>query len=234
MVKNPDADQSDIRAQRDQLITAVVMHVPFDGWTRAALLRGAEDIGLDKSDAQALYPGDARDMIAWHSQMADRRMMAALEKADLDSLKIRERIATAVMTRLEQNAQDREAIRRGLAILSKPQNAGLALQLLYRTVDDMWFAAGDRSTDWNFYSKRMLLSGVYSSTLMVWLNDQTEDFSETRAFLDRRIENVMQIPKLKSRVSAVAQRLPLNVPGRMAARMKAFRSFGRGGMRGTW
>ena len=233
MVTTQDTAQPDSRAQRDQLIEAVVMHVPFDGWTRAALLRGAADVGLDKADADALFPGEARDMIAWHSQMADRRMMVALEAADLGSLKIRERIAAAVMTRLEQNADDREAIRRGLAILSKPQNTGLALQLLYRTVDDMWFAAGDRSTDWNFYSKRMLLSGVYSSTLMVWLNDQTEDFAETRAFLDRRIENVMQIPKLKSRVAAMAERLPLNIPGRVSARMRAFRSFGRGGMRGA-
>lgn len=214
----------DTREIRDRLIEAAVTHVPFDGWTRTALMRAADDLGVDRKDADALFPGAARDMIAWHSKLADRRMMAALDTADLDSMKIRERIAAAVMTRLEQNAQDREAIRRGLAVLSKPQNAGLALQLLYRTVDDMWFAAGDRSTDWNFYSKRMLLSGVYSSTLLHWLNDNSEDFADTRAFLGRRIENVMQVPKVKARVAKVADFLP--------ARLRAFRSF-RGGMRGA-
>jgi len=222
-----DPPQDDLRTRRDQLIDAVLTHVPFDGWTRTALLRGAADIGLSKEDADALFPGAARDLIAWHSQLADRRMMAALQVSDLGSLKIRERIAFAVMTRLEQNANDRESVRRGLAILSRPGNAPLALQLLYRTVDDMWFAAGDRSTDWNFYSKRLLLSGVYSSTLLVWLNDGSEDFAETRAFLARRIENVMQIPKVKGRIASLASRLPM--------RAKAFRSFGRGagGMRGA-
>lgn len=220
----PDADPvgEDTREIRDRLIEAAVLHVPFDGWGRAALTRAAEDLGLDPADARALFPGEAADMVSWHSRMADRKMMAALRTLDLDSMKIRERIATAVMTRLEQNAGDREAVRRGLAVLSRPRHAGLSLQLLYRTVDDMWFAAGDRSTDWNFYSKRLLLSGVYSSTLMVWLNDQTEDFSETRAFLDRRIENVMQIPKVKSRVAGIADIIP--------ARLRAFRDF-RGGMR---
>lgn len=206
---------------RDRLIDAVVLHVPFDGWTATALKRAAEDVGIDMADADALFPGTARDMIAWHSKMADRRMMAALQEMDLDSMKIRDRIAAAVMTRLTQCAGDRDAIRHGMTVLSKPSNAGLAMQLLYRTVDDMWFAAGDRSTDWNFYSKRMLLGGVYSSTVLVWLNDHSEDFADTRAFLARRIENVMQVPKVKAKLAKVADLVP--------ARLRAFRSF-RGGM----
>ena len=221
-----EQDQTrDIRAQRDQLIEAALIHVPFDGWTQTALKRAAHDIGMDPADADALFPGASTDMIAWHSAFADRRMMTALAEIDLDALRIRERIATAVMTRLEQNAGDREAVRRGLSILSRPRNAPLALQLLYRTVDDMWFAAGDRSTDWNFYSKRGLLAGVYSSTLMVWLNDQTDDFADTRAFLDRRIENVMQIPKIKGRLTNLAERLPRN--------FSAFRAYRGGRMRGA-
>lgn len=200
-------------SRRDQLIAAALPHIPFDGWTRTALIRGASDINIDKAEADALFPCADRDMIAWHSQMADRRMLAALQEMDLDSLKIRERIATAVMTRLQQNIGDREAVRRGLAILSRPGNAGLALKLLYQTVDDMWFAAGDRSADWNFYSKRLLLGGVYSSTLMVWLNDNSDGFAETRAFLDRRIENVMQVPKIKARAAGIVGRIPKRLKG---------------------
>lgn len=206
----------DTRPLRDALIGAAVLHVPFDGWTKTALHRAADDLKVDRADADALFPGRDRDMIAWHSRMADRDMMAALAEKDLDGMRIRDRIATAVMTRLEGNADHREAIRRALAVLARPSNAALALQLLYRTVDDMWYAAGDRSTDWNFYSKRMLLSGVYSSTLMVWLNDESEDFAETRAFLDRRIENVMQVPKIKGRLKNLASKVPM--------RMRAFRS----------
>ena len=219
-----DKTGADYRAMRDRLIEAALRHVPFDGWTRMALTRAAKDVGIEAADADALFPGNSADMIAWHSRLADRRMLAALAEMDLAAMKIRERIATAVMIRLTRNAGDREAVRRGLAVLSRPRHAGLALQLLYRTVDDMWFAAGDRSTDWNFYSKRLLLGGVYSSTLLVWLNDQSEDHAETRAFLDRRIENVMQIPKIRSRISALAAAGP--------TRVRAMRSF-CGGMRGA-
>ena len=219
----PDTYETDTREVRDRLIRAALPHVPFDGWTMAALNRAAKDIGLTVDDAKTFFPGIGRDMVAWHSQMADREMLASLAEQDLEGMKIRDRIATAVMTRLMQHEPDREAVRRGLALLTLPQNSGLALRLLYRTVDDMWFAAGDRSTDWNFYSKRALLAGVYSSTLLVWLNDHSEDFVETRAFLARRIEDVMKVPKVKARLAKVADIVP--------ARLRAFQSFGR--MRGA-
>ena len=209
--------QDDASDPRDRLIEAAVAHVPFDGWSPAALKAAAADIGMPPREAVARFPGGARDMIAWHSAHGDRRMIAALAAMDLPSLKIRERIAAAVMTRLRQNAPAREAIRRALAILAMPHNAPLSMRLLYRTVDAMWRAAGDTATDWNFYSKRGLLSGVYTSTLMVWLNDDSEDFAETEAFLHRRISDVMKVPKLTARVSALGAALP--------KRLKAFRRF---------
>jgi ubiquinone biosynthesis protein COQ9 len=108
-------------------------------------------------------------------------------------MKVRERIATAVRLRLEQNLGEREAIRKGLTFLALPQHATLATKLLYRTVDAMWLAAGDRSTDYNFYTKRLLLAGVYSSTLLVWLDDQSDGLEKTWAFLERRIDNVLKV-----------------------------------------
>ncbi len=203
--------------KRDQLIDAVIAHVPFDGWSTTALKAGASDIGVPISEARALFPSGARDMIAWHSNLGDRRMLAALEKMDMPSLKIRERIATAVMTRLRQNAPAREAIRRALSSLAMPQNAPMSLRLLYKTVDAMWYAAGDTATDWNFYTKRGLLSGVYSSTLMVWLNDDSENFAVTEAFLNRRIADVMKVPKLTARVSKIGAAVP--------KRLKSLRRF---------
>lgn len=216
-----DAPEIDINATRDRLIEAVLPHVPFDGWGNAALDRAAEDTGIARDGARALFPGGARDLVNWHSRWADRRMMAALEKSGLEEMRIRDRIAFAVMTRFEQNAGDREAVRSALSFLALPRNAALAAELLYRTVDDIWFACGDRSTDWNFYSKRGLLAGVYSSTLMVWLNDESEDFADTRAFLDRRIGNVMAIPKIKSRAKKIGD-VAFFVP----RRLRAFRTFG--------
>ena len=214
----PDLSGADPAALRDAIMDAAIAHVPFDGWGREAAIRGAEDIGLDAAAAMRAFPDGARDMIAWHLRMADRRMAEALAEMDLASMKIRERIATAVRVRLEQNAQHREAIRKAMAFLALPQNAPMAAQALYRTVDEMWFQAGDTATDWNFYSKRALLAGVYSSTVLFWLNDKSEGFRDTWAFLDRRIADVMKVPKLTGRLSAV-----LGYPFRRA---KAFRTYG--------
>lgn len=216
--KKPDLSGADPGALRDAILDAAIAHVPFDGWGREAAIRGAEDIGLDAAAAMRAFPDGARDMIAWHLRQADRRMAEALAEMDLPAMRIRDRIATAVRTRLEQNAPHREAVRKAMAFLALPQNAPMALQALYRTVDEMWFQAGDTATDWNFYSKRALLAGVYSSTVLFWLNDKSEGFADTWAFLDRRIADVMKVPKLQGRLSAV-----LGYPIRRA---KAFRNYG--------
>ena len=123
-----------------------------------------------------------------------------MEKDGVAGLKMRERIKGAVRIRLERHAGEREAVRRALALLSLPFNAGLALKLLYKTVDAMWYAAGDTSTDFNFYTKRATLAGVYSSTLLYWLNDRSPGSEATWGFLDRRIDDVMKIEKLKAQV----------------------------------
>ena len=210
-----------LESLRDALLRAALPHVPFDGWGKTALLRGAEEAGYSSEDAMRAFPDGARDMIPWHSRLADRMMMAELEKLDLPSMRIRDRIATAVRVRLQQNEGDREAIRRAMTFLAMPQNAALSTQSLYRTVDDMWFAAGDTATDWNFYTKRLLLAGVYSSTLLYWLNDQSEDHADSWAFLDRRIENVMQVPKLTGRVSGALEK----VCGFLPQQVRAFRNY---------
>ena len=198
------ADKSDIWQLRDKIVDASLASIPFDGWTIEALNRGAAHIGLPVSDAARAFPAGAIDAIEHHSRLADRRMLNAL--TDFDSLPIRVRIATAVRTRLEQNAPHREAVRRACAMLALPTNTPMAARCLYRTVDAIWRAAGDTATDWNVYSKRALLAGVYSTTLIYWLDDRSEDLHETWAFLDRRIENVMQVPKLGGQLRTLAER----------------------------
>ena len=194
---------------RDQIVDASLTHITFDGWTMAALNRGAEDIGLPTRDITRAFPAGAIDAIEHHSRLADRRMLEVL--TDLDTMPIRVRIATAVRKRLEQNIPHREAVRRACAMLALPQNAPMAARCLYRTVDAIWRAAGDTATDWNFYSKRALLAGVYSTTLLYWLDDRSENSLESWTFLDRRIEDVMQIPKFGKRVRDLTERV-LDLP----------------------
>ncbi len=178
---------------RIELLEATLPHIAFDGWSLKALQAAARDLELDQMEAQNLFPGGVAELVEAFSAHIDRLMMEELEKRDLPAMKVRERIATAVRLRLELLDPHREAINRGLTYLAMPQNAQLGLTCLYRTVDAMWFAAGDRATDYNFYSKRLLLAGVYSSTLLCWLNDRSEGYEETWAFLDRRISEVLKV-----------------------------------------
>ena len=199
---------TDNDALREKILLAALPHVPFDGWGQTALNRGAADAGHDDATARRLFQGGAAEMIACHSRYADRIMLEALDTCDLDAMKVRERIITAVRTRLEQNSAHREAVRRGLSLLALPQHAPLATRLLYRTVNAMWYAAGDTSTDYNFYSKRALLAGVYSATLLYWLNDKSAGYEATWAFLERRVADVLKVPKVMARAGRVLDRLP--------------------------
>jgi len=199
---------------RDEILLAALPHVPFDGWSARVMQHGARDAGHDEADADRAFPYGAADMIAHYSALADRRMVAEMERRDVASMKVRDRIATAVRVRLEQAAPHKEAVRRAMSVLALPSNAPTALRSLYRTVDAIWIAAGDTATDWNYYSKRGLLAGVFSTTVLCWLDDRSEDNAETWAFLDRRIADVMRVPKLTARVQKTCERMLRPFKGR--------------------
>ena len=184
---------------RDRLLLAALPHVPFDGWSEKALTAAAVDLGLEPEDARQVFPGGPVALVAYHAAYADRQMEEALKESDLAAMRVRERIAHAVRIRLEGNAAHREAIRAALPVLAQPGNGPHALHSLYRTVDTIWFATGDKSTDFGFYTKRALLAGVYLSTLLYWLNDGSEDAQATWGFLDRRIADVMRIQTARAR-----------------------------------
>ena len=189
-----------LQAQREALVEAALEHVPFDGWTKQALLAGAEDIDFAPGEVDRLLPNGIGQAITTYVELTDRKMVEALDAKGLDEMKIRERIATAVKTRLDLVEDQKDTVRAALAFLALPQNAALGLKLTHGTVDKMWVAAGDTSTDHNWYTKRMLLAGVYGSTLAYWLDDTSEGHTDSWAFLDRRIGNVMQIPKITAKL----------------------------------
>ena len=196
-------DGNDPLVRRDALIAAAMPHVPFDGWSVAALRAGARDLALPDGDVEVLFPGGVRQAVRHFSHWADRRMLAALDEVDLTELRIREKVALAVELRLKVLEPHREAVRRGLSWLAMPQNAMLGTRLLCRTVDDIWHAIGDRSVDFSFYTKRGLLAGVVGSTTLFWLDDDSEDGAETSAFLERRIGDVMKIQGARRRAEGL-------------------------------
>jgi ubiquinone biosynthesis protein COQ9 len=199
---------------RAELLQASLVHVAFDGWSRVALRAAAQDLGIDPALAENAFPGGEADLIEAFSLWADGEMLDALDKRNLAAMKVREKITAGVRQRLELLEPHREAVRRGLAFFALPQNGPLALKCLYRTVDAIWYAAGARATDYTFYTKRLLLAGVYSSSLLVWLNDESEGRVETWAFLDRRIGEVLQASGRLGKAVTGA----LDLPDRIARR----------------
>lgn len=203
MIRTPQMD-----ALRDRILDAALPHVMFDGWSRRTLVEGARAAGLEPEDVDIAFPRGVRGAVDHWLRRANDAMVAALDDADLESMRIRDRVAFAVRTRLEQAEPHKEAVRLALGYLALPGNARIAAESLYRTVDSIWWACGDRSTDFNFYSKRGLLAAVYSSTLLYWLDDSSEGHADTWAFLDRRIADVMRIPRIKSRWRELSGKLP--------------------------
>lgn len=195
-------------AQKDAVLRAALPNVPFDGWTLGTLEAGAEKEGLGRAAAHRLFPGGAKDAVSHWRALADRLMREDLARLDLSGMKVRERIAAGVRLHLERWTPYREAVRAALALSPLPPYAGASLKGWYNTVDAIWRAAGDKSTDYNFYTKRGLLAGVYAATLLYWLNDRSEGCGETWKFLDRRIQNVMEIPKLQKRIAEGLRLLP--------------------------
>jgi len=194
--------------QRAALIEAMLPNVPFDGWSRPALRAAARRIGMPADEALALFPNGAAELVACFSRWADQRMLDRLETTALDSLRIPERIAVAIATRLEIISPWREGVRRALSVLTLPQHAALGLRLLYETVDGIWYAAGDRATDFSFYTKRVTLAAVYATTLLYWLEDSSPDFADSRAFLERRLTEVASIGKARQRFGVAVERMP--------------------------
>jgi ubiquinone biosynthesis protein COQ9 len=191
-------DPSPLERLRRELALAVGENAVFDGWSKAAVDSAARELGIDPTQARLAMPKSQTGMIDLYIQEVDRALEAWATPRRMAKLKIREKIRTLVWRRLETMGPAREAVRRALAILAMPQNVPLALRISWCSADLMWRIAGDTSSDINHYTKRVTLGAVYGSTLLGWLDDQSEGWSDTAAFLDRRIDGVMRFEKFKA------------------------------------
>jgi ubiquinone biosynthesis protein COQ9 len=193
---------------RGALAPLLPNHAVFDGWSSEALAMAAGELGVPPERARLAFRGGQAEMIdAWFDAI-DKAMLDAFPPERIAAMKVRERIRGLVLFRLEAMRPQREALRRALAILAMPRNVGDAARLAWRAADRIWRVAGDTATDFNHYSKRGILVGVYGSTTLVFLDDESDDLAATRAFLDRRIDDVMRFEKLKARWRGTRERLP--------------------------
>jgi len=218
---------------KNALLEAALDHVPFDGWSHETFQAAIRDADIDPTVARATCPRGAVDLAVAYHNRGDAEMVAGLQAANLPALRYSERVAHAVRLRLE--AADKELVRRGTTLFALPQYAGDGVKLLWGTADAIWTALGDTSEDVNWYTKRATLSGVYSATVLFWLGDTSEDNADTWAFLDRRIENVMQIEKLKAQVrqSPTLSKV-MSGPNWLLGQIKAPSRFAKGDLPGSW
>lgn len=193
---DPFSSQVPTQDIRDAIVTAVLPEVPFDGWTWAAVENAAVKAGYEKAMAQSVFAGGLPDVLDHFADLADRWMMERLKDIDPESLRVRDRVKTAVLARFRALYQYREATRQSNSFWVVPTRARRAGKITWRTADRIWDWAGDTATDYNHYTKRALLCGVLVSTALAWVNDDSPGMTDTEGFLDRRIEGVMQIGKI--------------------------------------
>ncbi len=215
-----------LEAARDAIVLAMLPHVPFDGWGSRAMAAAAKDAGLDETMSERAFPGGPAAAAVHFAALADRRLEDEARAADLASKRFTERIAWLVRRRLEAWGDQREAVRRAVAALALPGRGVQAARTAWHTADTIWHLAGDSSTDFSWYTRRATLVGVYTATLLCWLDDNTEGFAATWAFLDRRLADVGRFGKFRSRAEAQLKKVPN--PIRMAKSLRDQLRPGRG------
>ena len=192
---------------RARILETFSAHAARLGWTDAALKATCEEAQLSEGEAALACPHGPSDLFDAFADRADQAMLEALAGLDLAAMKVRQRVKAAVQLRLEAQAPYKEAARAMTRALARPDRAAEAGRLLWRTADHIWRALGDTSTDENYYTKRAILSGVLASTYARWFTDDSPDHEATWAFLDARIENVMQFEKFKARLKPISERV---------------------------
>lgn len=193
---------------RRAILDAALPNAAFDGWTSKTLREAAQTAGLPKGAEDLYFPGGAAELVTYWGEQCNDAAARAIADMDLASMKIRDRVTQGVIARLEAIGPHTEAARRAVAKLSLPSSGTAGPKSLWAAADTIWRAIGDTSTDANYYSKRTILSGVISTSTMAWLGDRSDDKAEARAFLDRRIDNVMQIEKVKAKARKARAKWP--------------------------
>ena len=193
-------EEDHLATARKAVLATALPYVAFDGWTDRTLAHAVEDAGVDPGLSRLAFPRGGVDLALAFHKAKDDELAADLARADLLGLRFRDRVAHAIMRRLELVAGDREAVRRGATLFALPHHAADGARAIWHTADTIWTALGDESRDLGWYTKRATLSAVYSSALLYWLGDETPGAAATREFVARRIDNVMQIEGFKARL----------------------------------
>lgn len=197
--------RDDVVNTRDTILLAALDDVPFDGWSWSVVQEASVKAGLKAETADAVFPEKLNDVLIHFADWADRQMLSALEALNPDEMRVRDRVAKAVEVRLRALEPHKDCVRASAGYWARPFKKMEAAKLIWRTSDKIWAWAGDTATDYNKYSKRGLLSGVITSTMLYWLNDKSDNMDDTLAFLGRRIDNVLRFGKITGGIVSKVQ-----------------------------
>ncbi len=222
MAKKKKSESDHIAETTEKVVLAALEHVIFDGWSETALEAAIIDSGVDTGLAKLAFPRGAMDLALAFHYRGDAKMTRAMAALDLENMRYSERVAKAVSLRLELAVPHKEAVRRGITFFSLPMHAADGARAVWHTSDAIWNALDDTSRDINWYTKRMTLSAVYSSCVLFWLGDESAGHDDTEAFINRRIDNVMQFEKTKAKFQGTALGKAFAAgPGKFFATVKA-------------
>lgn len=201
-------EETPLAATRRRLALTVGENAVFDGWSEAAVNSAAAGLAIDPAVARLAYPKDQVGMIAAYVEAVDEAVAEAFPPDVIAAMRVSQRIRALLLKRFEIMAPAREAVRRALSIMASPPNVPAAARLGWRSSDAMWRLAGDTATDFNHYSKRAILASIYAATLLIWIDDDSEDHVQTIAFLDRRLAGVARFERVKSDWRGSTERRP--------------------------
>lgn len=201
-----DNINEEVEQEKFKLLSIFLKNAPFDGWTKGNFIKSAEEANLPLAYAELLFPKAVEDLILYFSSIINKQMMQIFAQTN-KSEKVSDKIVYLIETRLSLYQKNKEAIQKLLQHNMLPQNFIFSQKLLWSTCDEIWFLAGDKSTDFNYYSKRALLAYVYSSSILFWLSDESEIFVDTKKFIRKKIAQVLQIGSLKSRATSFLKNL---------------------------
>ena len=183
----------------NKFIDIALKHVPFEGWNEQVFEKTCLEANISIIQGKLLFPRSSTDLMLSFLKRDDEELSNLIKKSDNVNQKYRNRISNAIFDRINLAQQNREAYRKALSLLALPHMAPDNAAMMWNLSDTIWIALNDSSTDINWYTKRITLGFVYSTSLIYWLGDESHELKKTKDFLERRIEDVMEFEMVKGK-----------------------------------
>ncbi|RXM95569.1 DNA-directed RNA polymerase II subunit RPB3 [Acipenser ruthenus] len=202
-----------------RILTAALEFVPKHGWSVEAIAEGAQTLGLSPA-AAGIFSNGTGDLILHFIAQCNSNLSEKLAEqhklvqlGQTEPKKTDEFLRDAVEARLRMLIPYIEIWPQAMSILLLPHNIPESLKHLSILVDDIWYYAGDRSSDLNWYTRRAALTGIYNTTELVMLQDSSPDFEETWKFLENRVKDVMNMANTAKQVQSTGEAVAQGIMG---------------------